>query len=96
MKNEDCRLRVKRRPSIHGTTVVAEEKKTQIHVNDHLLDICFHKSIPVFSGTSSKTGKYNRNLEPFSIRETSRLNFPRRDVFVTRDRELVQHCDVYA
>ena len=68
----------------------------QIHVNDHLRDICFHKSIPFFSGTSSKTGKYNRNLEPFPIRGTSRLNFPRREVFVTRDRELVQHEDVYA
>ena len=37
--------------------------------------------------------KHNRNLEPFSVRETSHLNFTRSEVFVTRDREL-QHYDV--
>ena len=42
------------------------KKIPQIHVNEHLLDdICFHKSIPFFSGTSSTTRKHNRNLEPF-------------------------------
>ena len=74
------------------------KKIPQIHVNEHLLDdICFHKSIPFFSGTSSTTRKHisNRNLEPFSVRETSRFNFIR-EVFDTRDRELVQHHDVYA
>ena len=63
----------------------------QIHVNDHLLDICFHKSIPFFSGTSPTTRKHICNLEPFSVRETSRF-----EVFDTRDRELVPHHDVYA
>ena len=33
-------------------------------------------------------------LNLFSVRETSRFNF-RREVFVTSDRELVQHHDVY-
>ena len=42
------------------------KKIPQIHVNEHLLDdICFHKSIPFFSGTSSTTQKHSRNLEPF-------------------------------
>ena len=40
----------------------AKKSRKYIHVNEHLLDdICFHKSIPFFSGTS--TQKHNRNLE---------------------------------
>ena len=62
------------------------KKIPQIHVNEHLLDdICFHKSIPFFSGTSSTTRKHNHNLEPFSVRETSRFNFIRCEVFDIRD-----------
>ena len=39
------------------------KKIPQIHVNEHLLDdICFHKSIPFFSGTSSTTRKHNLSL----------------------------------
>ena len=41
------------------------KKIPRICVNDHLLDICFHKSIPFFSGTLSTSRKHNRNLEPF-------------------------------
>ena len=56
MKNEDCRLGVKCTPSINCRRGrVKGQKSTQIHVNDHLLDICFHKSISFFSGTSSTT-----------------------------------------
>ena len=83
----------------HKLAVVAEGFKgktlPQIHVNEHLLDVCFHKSIPFFSGTSPTTRKHICNLEPFSVRETSRFKF-RSEVFDTRDRELVPHHDVYA
>ena len=67
------------------------KKIPQIHVNEHLLDdICFQKSIPFFSGTSSTTGKLNRNLEPFfRPRDFTRQPY-------IRDQELVQHHDVYA
>ena len=70
-ENTDCRLRVKRiklgakcRPSINCIIVVERfigQKIPQIYVNDHLLDICFHKSITSFSGTSS-TAQNNRSL----------------------------------
>ena len=58
---------VKCRPNINCSRGRVKGKKIpQIHVNEHLLDdICFHKSIPFFSGTSSTTRKHNRNLEPF-------------------------------
>ena len=64
-------------------------KIPQIHANEHLLDdICFYKSIPFFSGTSSMTRKHNSNLEPFFPSErlliTSRFNF-KYEVFVIRD-----------
>ena len=70
-ENTDCRLRVKHiklgakcRSSINCMIVVERftgQKIPQIHVNDHLLDICFHKSITSFSGTSS-TAQNNCNL----------------------------------
>ena len=66
IQNEDCRLGVKCRLSINCSHRRVKGKKIlQIHENDHLLDICFHKSIPLFSGTSSTTRKHNCNLEPF-------------------------------
>ena len=69
------------------------KKIPQIHANEHLLDdICFHKSIPFFSGTSSTTRKHNRNLEPFFRPRDFTLQLYIRD----QGRELVQHHDVYA
>ena len=70
---------VKCRPSINCSRGRVKGKKIpQIHVNEHLLDdICFHKSIPFFSGTSSTTRKHNRTLEPFfpsERRHTSTLD----------------------
>ena len=57
---------IKWRPSINCSRGRVRKKIPQMHVNEHLLDhICFHKSIPFFSGTSSTTRKHNRNLEPF-------------------------------
>ena len=46
-----CRLSVKWRPSINCSRgrVFKAKKIPQIHVNDHLLYICFHKSIPCFN-----------------------------------------------
>ena len=74
MQNEDCRLGVKCRLSIncsHGR--VWGQKIPQIHVNDHVLDIYYYKSIPFFSEMSSTTRKHNCNLEPFSVGKTSHL-----------------------
>ena len=63
-----------------------------IHVNEHLLDdICFHKSISFFSGTSSTTRRHHRNLKPcFSP------SFKFSAIHSPLDRQLVQHHDVYA
>ena len=57
---------VKCRPSINCSRQRVKGKKIrQIHENDQLLDICFHKSIPLFSGTFLTTRKHNCTLEPF-------------------------------
>ena len=64
------------------------KKILQIHLKEHFLDdICIHKSTPFFSGMSSTTQKHNRNLEPFFLSERPHAS---------RDRELVQHHNVYA
>ena len=69
---------VKCRPSINCSRGRLKGKTIpQIHVNEDLLDICFHKSIPLFSGTSSRPENILviAILNLFSVRETSRLNF---------------------
>ena len=66
MQTEDCRLGVKCWPS--------QKKKTQIHVNDHLLNICFHKSIPFFLNRRRRTENIiailNLLTSPFNFRHT--------------------------
>ena len=76
------------------------KKILQIHLKEHFLDdICIHKSTPLFSEMSSTTQKHNHNCETFFfVRETSHFNLldTKFSIYVTRDRELVQHHDVYA
>ena len=57
-----------------------------MHVNDHLLDICFHKSIQ----RRRRPENTIAILEPFLRSRDLTLQ-----VFDTRDRELVQNHDVY-
>ena len=86
-----CRLSVKWRPSINCSRgrVFKAKKIPQIHVNDHLLYICFHKSIPCFFETSSTIRTHNSNLKPLFPSERPHASF-----FDTRDRELIQRYDV--
>ena len=93
---------VKCRPNINCSRGRVKGKKIpQIHVNEHLLDdICFHKSIPFFSGTSPTTRKHNRNLEPFFPPERPHASTldAKFSIYVTRERELAPRWnhDVYA
>ena len=57
-----------------------------MHVNDHLLDICFHK----FIQRRRRPENTIATLEPFLRSRDLTLQ-----VFDTRDRELVQNHDVY-
>ena len=86
-----CRLSVKWRPSINCSRgrVFKAKKIPQIHVNDHLLDTCFHKSFPCSFETSSTIWKHNSNLKPLFPSGRPHASF-----FDTRDRELVQRYDV--
>ena len=67
------------------------QKIPQIHVNEHLVDICFHKSIQdsLLWNVVDDPKTYNRNLEPFFRTRDLMLQVLRREVFdmMTMDRE---------
>ena len=90
---------VKCRPSINCSRRRVQGPKTPANTSKRTLP-WRHLLSQMHSGLSSlERRRRPKNiiaiLNLFSVRETSLFNF-RREVFVTSDRELVQHHDVYA